>query len=53
MDVVTILGIGPNKVCALPLAAGRNKGGHYFKYFSSYLILLLLFKIPEEVIVGF
>ena len=26
--------IGPSGVCALPLAAGRNKGGHYFKYFG-------------------
>jgi hypothetical protein len=28
--VATILGIGPSRVRALPLAAGINKGGHYF-----------------------
>ena len=34
---------GPRGVRALPLAAGRNEVGHYFKYFSScYLLLLLL-----------
>ena len=26
--------IGPSGVRALPLAAGRNKGGHYFRYFG-------------------
>ena len=31
--IITIL-IGPSGVRALPLAAGRNVGGHYFKYFS-------------------
>ena len=25
-------GIGPSAVCALPLASGRNEGGHYFRY---------------------
>jgi hypothetical protein len=24
---------GPSGVCALPLAAGINEGGHYFRYF--------------------
>ena len=24
--------IGPSGVCALPLAAGINEGGHYFRY---------------------
>ena len=24
--------IGPSGVLALPLAAGRNEGGHYFRY---------------------
>ena len=27
--------IGSSGVRALPLAAGRNEGGHYFRYFSS------------------
>ena len=26
--------MGPSGVRALPLAAGRNKGGHYFRYFG-------------------
>ena len=26
--------VGLSGVCALPLAAGRNKGGHYFSYFD-------------------
>ena len=26
--------IGPSGVRALPLAAGRNEGGHYFWYYS-------------------
>ena len=25
--------IGPSGVRALPVAAGTNKGGHYFRYF--------------------
>ena len=25
---------GPSGVRALPLAAGRNEGGHYFRYFG-------------------
>ena len=33
--VATILGIGPSGVHALPVAAGTNEGGHYFRYFSS------------------
>ena len=37
--------IGPSGVRALPLAAGRNVGGHYFRYFS---FLLFSFLIPEE-----
>ena len=47
---------GPSGVRALPLAAGRNEGGHYFRYFSTSLLLLLflvpLFKTPEGVVVG-
>ena len=30
--------IGPSGVCALPLAAGTNEGGHYFRYFSTFLV---------------
>ena len=26
--------IGPSRVRALPLAAGINEGGHYFRYFG-------------------
>jgi hypothetical protein len=26
--------LGPSRVRALPLAAGRNEGDHYFRYFS-------------------
>ena len=26
--------IGPSGVRALPLAAGTNEGGHYFRYFG-------------------
>ena len=47
-----MLVIGPSGVRALPLAAGRNEGGHYFKY----IFLLLgvpLFKIQEGVVVEF
>ena len=32
--VATILGIGPSGVPALPLAAGINEGGYFFRYFS-------------------
>ena len=46
--------VGPSGVRALPLAAGRNEGGHYFRYI--FLLLFLgvpLFKTPEGVVVGF
>jgi hypothetical protein len=29
---------GPSVVRVLPLAAGRNEGGHYFRYFSTFLL---------------
>ena len=53
--------IGPSGVRALPLAAGTNEGGHYFRYifhFLSYLIFFFfllppLFKTTEGVVVGF
>ena len=32
--------IGPSGVRALPLAAGINVGGHYFKYFYFFLKIL-------------
>ena len=50
---------GPSGVRALPLAAGINVGGHYFRYFSTLLLLLIfssltaVVKIPEGVVVGF
>ena len=48
---------GPSGVRALPLAAGTNEGGHYFRYFStSFLFFFLLpplFKTTEGVVVGF
>jgi hypothetical protein len=42
-------------VRALPLAAGINEGGHYFRYFSSssFLFLPPLFKTTEGVVVAF
>ena len=27
-----LFSFGPSGVCALPVAAGINKGGHYFRY---------------------
>jgi hypothetical protein len=44
--------IGPSGVRALPLAAGINEGGHYFRYYSSFF-LPPLFKTTEGVVVGF
>ena len=40
--MVKILVIGPSGVRALPLAAGINEGGHYFRYFFLFLLLVLL-----------
>jgi hypothetical protein len=43
-------------VRALPLAAGINEGGHYFRYFFLFLLLFLLpplLKTAEGVIEGF
>ena len=38
---------------ALPLAAGINVGGHYFRYYSTLVVVLIAFlKIPEGVVVG-
>jgi hypothetical protein len=45
-------------VHALPLAAGINEGGHYFRYNIPLLVVVLLmlpplFKTTEGVVVGF
>ena len=41
-NVATILGnFAPSGVRELPLAAGINVGGHYFRYFSTSSSLLL------------
>jgi hypothetical protein len=45
--------IGPSGVRALPFAAGMKEGGHYFRYFFSFLFLPPLFKTTEGVDVGF
>ena len=46
--------IGPSGVCALPLAAGVNVGGHYFRYFIPLsLLLTAVVKISEGVLVEF
>jgi hypothetical protein len=43
--------IVPSEVRALPLAAGRNEGGHYFMYFSSscYLVVTSAFQNLKRV----
>ena len=39
---------------ALPLAAGRNEGGHNFRYiFLFFFLRVPLFKTPEGVVIGF
>ena len=47
--------IGPSGVGSLPLAAGINEGGHYFRYFFPLLVVILppLFKTTEGVVIGF
>jgi hypothetical protein len=42
-------------VRALALAAGINKGGYFFRYFSSYLVIVLttFIKTPEGVVIWF
>ena len=51
---------GPSGVRALPLVAGTNEGGHYFRYIFPLLVLILLifllpplFKTTEGVVVLF
>ena len=51
-DVNNHIQIGLSGVRALPLAAGINEGGHYFRYFL-FLVLPPLFKTTEGVVVGF
>jgi hypothetical protein len=49
----SLFDFGPSGVRALPLAAGINVGGHYFRSFSTFLFLLTAdVKIPEGVVVG-
>ena len=45
---------------ALPLAAGRNEGGHYFRYIIPLVVVVVVLvlvtavvKIPEGVVVWF
>ena len=47
--------IGSSVVRALPLAAGTNEGGHYFRYIFPLLVIFLppLFKTTEGVVVLF
>ena len=44
-------------VRALPVAAGTNEGGHYFRYFSTLVVLLVVETpiafTPEGIVVGF
>ena len=52
---------GPSGVRALPVAAGTNEGGHYFRYFSSLLLTSIRTPsfltcppfTPEGIVVGF
>ena len=47
--------IGPSGVRALPFAAGRNEGGHYFRYIFLLVgvVVTAVIKTPEGVFVGF
>ena len=43
-------------VRALPVAAGTNEGGHYFWYFFTFgllVVVTLLAFTPEGIVVGF
>ena len=44
--------IGPSGVRALPVAAGTNEGGHYFRYFFPLTLTPIAFT-PEGIVVGF
>ena len=45
---------GPSVVSVLPLTAGTNEGGHYFRYFSLLLLLgvTVVIKTIEGIVVG-
>ena len=52
---MSVVDIGPSGVRALPLAAGINEGGHYFRYYSTWGwggVLRPLLKTPEGFVVG-
>ena len=52
----SVLYFGPSGVRALPLAAGINEGGHYFRYIIPLLVVgvvTTVIKTPEGVVVGF
>ena len=40
--------IGPSGVRALPLAAGTNEGGHYFRYIFPLLVGPSVLRAPAE-----
>ena len=39
---------GPSGVSALPLAAGINEGGHYFRYFPLVLVVTAVVQNPRR-----
>ena len=39
---------GPSGVRALPLAAGTNKGGHYFRYIFPLLLVVLVTTVIQN-----
>ena len=45
--IFTNFDFGPSGVRALPLAAGTNEGGHYFRYFSMSTSLNQLFSAMQ------
>ena len=45
--------IVPSGVHALPLAAGINEGGHYFRYIFLLGVVTAVIKTPEGVVIGF
>ena len=48
------LSVGLSGVRALPLAAGINEGGHYFRYISLLVVVVVgVIKTPEGVVLGF
>jgi hypothetical protein len=58
LGLTSAINVGPSGVCALPLTAGRNVGGHYkWHFFLLFLSFFLssgsLLILPEGVVVGF